>query len=208
MGALGSQSENASATTTPPARTTVDALTKALLQRRAGFTTTGGHALIDGETELSDFGTFLRYFVTRAAIVALLAPFPSQWFDWGGSTGIMRLYSATEMVLIYVLVPSMIWGLGLVFRRCERGGMLLATFAVCLLIQVAIVVTNVGTLFRLRLLFLFPLLIMAAGGGVLGPYQTVGRWLLRLVGNHHTGASDLHREGRRADSEDQLAAKS
>ena len=146
-----------------------------LIQQRRGFVTTGGHALIDGEREVSDTGALLHY-LPRGVIVALLAPFPPQWFDRTGSTGLMRLWSSLEMIFIYAGVAFLLWSRGVgvvaVLERGRRGGLLLLAFTILLMIQVGVVVANIGTLFRLRLLFLFPfLIIVAAGAGCAKPYS-------------------------------------
>ena len=147
---------------------------KALITARLGFTTSGGYSLTDEEVDVSRSIALLRY-LPRSLMMALLAPFPSQWFDVSGSTGVMRVCAGAEMLLIYALLPSVLTGMWLMAMHREPGGLLMLFFATLVMITEALVIANLGILFRLRLLFLFPLLIMAAGAGVLSPYRKIMR---------------------------------
>lgn len=119
---------------------------------------------MDDQAETPSLGA-LWWHLPKGLIIALLAPFPNQWFDTSGSTGVMRVYSAVEMLLLYGLLLLSVASARThtVFQRRDRGGLLLVTFTILLLSGMALTVINVGTLFRLRLLFLFPLLILISG---------------------------------------------
>jgi hypothetical protein len=111
--------------------------------------------------QLRSYGDVLRY-LPRAVANALLAPYPWQWFDLGGGTGPFKALSAVEALLLYAcLVPSVV-GLGTVVVRRSRDALFIAAFIVAVTVLLGLVVTNVGTLFRLRLELLLPL--FAAGG--------------------------------------------
>ena len=130
--------------------------------------------MVDEDVEISDVRGLVRY-LPRTFVVALLTPFPGQWFDYSGSTGRMRLMAAAEMILIYVLLLSMGGGAWAIVRRRERGGLLLLIFVLVMMVQLGFVMANVGTLFRHRLLFLFPLLIIASNPDWPMSYQRLWR---------------------------------
>jgi len=151
----------------------------ALGYRREGFVSAGGHALMDAQIEIKDFDSMTRY-APRALAIGFLAPFPWQWFDTHGSTGVMRLLAGMEMLLVYGLIPGILCGLWDALRWRRLEGLLLIACIVFTAIPISLVVANVGTLFRLRLLFLLPLLIVAAEGDPIGVYSRMWRWLAGL----------------------------
>lgn len=113
--------------------------------------------------------SYAPYAVARA----LLAPFPNEWLEQRGPSSRGKLLAAGEMVLIYLLVPSMVVGavLGLRARPAETSLLLAYALAVALPLGVAIATT--GTLFRLRATFLPALLVIACawGRGGVGPVR-------------------------------------
>lgn len=137
---------------------------------RHGFVASGGHSLMDPLAMISNPGQLLRY-VPRALAIGFLAPFPWQWFDLRGSTGIMRALAGVEMLVFYLLMPGMIVGIGRILRSRRSEDIFLLVFSVVTSVAVSLVVANLGTLFRLRLQFLFPLLIIAATGRPLECYS-------------------------------------
>ena len=149
----------------------------AVLRFRRGYLLTGGHSIVDTK-ELSTFGELLRH-LPQAAMVALLAPFPSQWFDHSGSTGPMRTVASVEMLLLYALLVSLVIGMAVLIHRRGRVESFLLVFTFLLFMQLALVVPNIGTLFRSRLTFLFPLLIIVSGAVLPSPYRAIERFLLR-----------------------------
>jgi hypothetical protein len=143
--------------------------------RREGFISAGGYSLVDAWAQISSPVKLLQY-LPRALTIGLLAPFPWHWFDAKGSTGIMRSLGGIEMLLLYLLLPAMAAGTWACARRRHVGGLLIVTFSLLTLIAVSLVVANVGTLFRLRLIFLMPLLIVAAGGDPLRVLRPLAWW--------------------------------
>lgn len=145
---------------------------EALLRIRQGFVSTGGHSLEDRDVDISSPAA-LWWHLPKGLMVVLLAPFPNRWFDVSGSTGVMPRYAIIEMLLLYgLLLLSVISGLrsvisgpppNVVPRSRDRGRLLLIVFTFFLMSTMALTVINVGTLFRLRLLFLFPLLTLISG---------------------------------------------
>lgn len=158
---------------------------------REVFVSTGGHSLMDPEADISTMSLSVRY-VPRALAIALLAPFPSQWFDAAGSTGRMRGLSSMDMVLLYLLLPGMAVG---VWRSLWAGPrrLYLVLFVLITAVAMTFVVANLGTLFRLRLQFLLPLLIIAAAGDPLGGYRRLltaaSRWRVHAHVRHRRHAA-------------------
>lgn len=152
----------------------------------------GGNALVDANTNISRPLALITY-LPRALLIGFLAPFPWQWFDTSGSTGGMRLFAGAEAVLIYVLLIGLAlraWGAIRLFgligcvrrasRRTPLGGWFLLVYGLSTAVSASLVMANLGTLFRLRLLFWLPLLILVAAGDPLGAYPWY-RWLVGKV---------------------------
>ncbi len=147
------------------ARSTVKESTPGSLDcRRRGFVSSGGYSLVDPSVTISSPQQLLAY-LPRALTVGILGPFPNQWFDTRGSTGMMRALACLEMMLIYgMLLCGLVPGLRRLLRDRPLEGWLIVGFIVFMAIPVSLVVANIGTLFRLRLQFLLPLLIVNAAG--------------------------------------------
>ncbi len=128
-----------------------------------------GHSAIDPGVDIS-YITGMASYLPKGVLVAYFAPFPWQWFDVGGNTGYFKMAAAVEVVLFYVLLPSIWLGLRELWRRRSLGGMFLVSYVVLVSLPIALIVANLGTLFRLRVMFLAPLLIVAAIGGLPRPY--------------------------------------
>jgi len=137
---------------------------------RRGMISTGGHSLVDPTVAFSNLWNVLAY-LPRGLAVAFLAPFPWQWFDNEGATGIFRSFSAIEVILVYLLLPAVIASCWTFLRRHWEEGWFLFIFVALTASLLALTVANLGTLFRLRLQFLLPLLIMVGIGGLPGPYR-------------------------------------
>lgn len=149
---------------------------EALGSRREGFVSAGGHSLMDAWAQINTPPKLLAY-LPRAMVIGFLAPFPWQWFDVGGSTGIMRIFAGAEMVLIYWLIPGLLLGVWRILQQRRAMGYFILAFIGATIVPVSLVVANVGTLFRLRLLFFLPLLVVGAIGQPLGIYRKITEWL-------------------------------
>lgn len=93
----------------------------------------------------------LVLYVPRALQVGLLAPFPPMWVDVGVSpgAGLMRFMAGMEMVVSYVLLVGV--GLLWVDLRSNRPALMVGILmATVLILIMALVVCNVGTLYRMR----------------------------------------------------------
>ena len=93
-------------------------------------------------------------YVPRALQIGFLAPFPDMWSAQGvmPGAGLMRLLAGMEMMIAYVLLG----GGGLLFM-CNRGtrgvGLLIVLQAAIPLLILALVVCNIGTLYRMRYMY-------------------------------------------------------
>jgi len=143
---------------------------------RNGFLSSGGRTLMDTKVKVSTPPQLLAY-LPKAIAIGFLAPFPWQWFDTAGSTGFMRVFAGVEMFLVYGLLPGMLVGLWRLIKRRTVESLMVPVFILCTAIPMALVVANMGILFRLRLHFLLPLLLVASGGLPLGIVQ---RWTGRM----------------------------
>ena len=100
----------------------------------------------------------------RAVVNVFLAPYPWQWFELGGGTGVFKALSAVEALLVYVFILPLITGLVVVVCRGSADGLYLAVFVTATTVLLGFVMTSLGTLFRLRLESLLPLFAVAGPG--------------------------------------------
>jgi hypothetical protein len=129
-----------------------------LSRMRRGFTSAGGHSLIDGDVEFHGYWDVLGY-LPKAVANVFLVPYPWQWFDIGGSTGLFRALSVVETVLLYALIVPLTVGLWAGIRRGPPDALYLALFVLAQAVLLGLIVNNMGTLFRLRLQLLLPLFV-------------------------------------------------
>jgi hypothetical protein len=117
---------------------------------------------IDGDVQINSTADLLRY-VPRAATIGFFAPFPNMWFTQGKSVGSAgRLLSGLESLAMYAVEGLAL--LGVWRRRRQLSVWLLLSVAVTGMTALGLVVVNVGTLYRLRYVFLMLLIIPAAEG--------------------------------------------
>jgi hypothetical protein len=117
---------------------------------------------IDSDVQLNGGGDLLRH-LPRAVAVGFFAPFPNMWLAPGkqvGSAG--RLLAGLESLLMYAVEALALLG---VWRERRRfPAWLLLAVSSTGMIALGLVVVNIGTLYRLRYVFLILLIILAAGG--------------------------------------------
>jgi hypothetical protein len=101
---------------------------------------------------------------------ALWSPFPWQWFAPAGDTGAFRRVAALEAVLLMACTPFFALGVVRGLRSGRDCSLLLSVFALVSLVLMGVIVVNLGSLFRLRLLAVAPMLLLA------GTY-VVYRWI-------------------------------
>ena len=117
-------------------------------------------------------------YIPRAVLIGFLAPFPSQWFGDATIAGrASRLVAGLEMVVWYVLLVGFLYFLvtGPVDLYI-RIWMLIYTLSLVLL--TALVVTNIGALYRMRFVYFLPILI----GGLEGWARFYGQRLHKAAG--------------------------
>ena len=101
----------------------------------------------------------LMFFAPVALLVSWLAPFPWQIGNMSQITVI------PEMLLYYILLPAMFMGWRFVMRyKIKEGGLIIVYIAIMMLV-LAFVEGNIGTLFRHRAMVL-PFIFILAGIGL------------------------------------------
>jgi hypothetical protein len=117
---------------------------------------------MDGGVEFTSAGDVLRY-LPRAMMIGFFAPFPNQWLASGVRVGRAgRLISGLEMSAIYGI--EFLALVGLWRARSSLPAWLLFCVSVVGIMALALVVINVGALYRMRYAFIIPLCILGAGG--------------------------------------------
>jgi hypothetical protein len=120
----------------------------------------GAGSVIDEKVSFNSSTEIVRY-IPRALEIGFFAPFPSLWFSAGNKVGVIgRIVSGAEMTLTYLfeaLACVFVWQTR---RRFSSWLLVLATLIGML--ALGLVVTNVGTLYRMRYPFWILIVIMAA----------------------------------------------
>jgi murein biosynthesis integral membrane protein MurJ len=119
----------------------------------------GADSLIDPEIKPDNVISVIAY-LPRALQIGLFAPFPNVWFS---KLSIMRLVSVLEMAIWYCFVPGVLLAL---LRNSNPARWTCLVFALVFLTVFGFVVPNVGTLYRVRYLYLFIILLLGAVGWV------------------------------------------
>jgi hypothetical protein len=115
---------------------------------------------VDADVRIESTQELLRY-LPRAAEVGFFAPFPVMWFSAGRSVGSAgRLLGGVETLLMYAVEALALVTLWRARRRLEAW--LLFASAAAGVVALGLVAVNVGTLFRLRYVFVMLLIILAA----------------------------------------------
>ncbi|HEX3142847.1 MAG TPA: hypothetical protein VHQ64_02685 [Pyrinomonadaceae bacterium] len=121
----------------------------------------GGAGSIIDETVLFNSTSDIVRYVPRALEIGYFAPFPTLWLTEGGKVGsVGRIVSGFEMLLTYLFEA-----LGCFFvwkTRTRFSSWLLVLATVFGMLALGLVVTNVGTLYRMRYPFWILIVIMAA----------------------------------------------
>lgn len=140
---------------------------------RRGFSEGYPHAgsNIDTDVKFHSAVDVVRY-VPRALQIALFAPFPDKWRESGSSPGAdhMRLVSGIEMAFTYLLLPGVV----LLFMRRGLHGPATLVFiqAIVPAIILVMVVSNIGTLYRMR----FVNMQLLNGLGMIGWVMWLQHW--------------------------------
>lgn len=126
---------------------------------------------IDTEEEFHSASDVVRY-IPRAFQIALFAPFPEMWRERGSAPGAdhMRLVSGIEMAFTYLLLPGVV--LLFLCRGIHSRTTVILIQAIVPVLILALVVSNVGTLYRMR----FVNLQMLNGLGMIGWVLWLQHW--------------------------------
>jgi hypothetical protein len=123
----------------------------------------GGQTAIDADLTFRDGGDVLVY-LPRGLVRLLFSPEPSEWRRSGGATGPFKALAGLEVVLMSALVVPFLVGTGVALAQGRLPAMLLAAYIALSASATALVVVNLGTLFRLRLEFLMPGMVLTGLG--------------------------------------------
>lgn len=136
-----------------------------LAQIRRGFRLSSLEARsnIDNDVGFGSVRDMLVY-LPRAAQIAFLAPFPNQWLREGSypATSLMRRISAYEMIVVYfslLFLPYAIW-----YWRKRIEIWIISIFCVYMMLVHGLVVCNVGTLYRMRYVYITTLVTLGIAG--------------------------------------------
>ena len=146
---------------------------KRLSVLRVGFAahgaSVGAGSQIDADRITDSAGSALAY-MPRAAIVGLLAPFPS---SWTAKMSLFRVVGAMETALWYLLIPGLLWAV-----MARPSSAMVSGMIVCgiLIMFYSYIQPNVGTLYRVRGGPLFFFILCGAIG-----WARIGLTLLSLA---------------------------
>jgi len=134
---------------------------------RLGFHNYGmnieGGSYIDINQDYVDFDSLINYF-PRAVTLGFLSPFPSDMFKTGYETGrIGRLIAGLETLVFYAICFGALYAL---YRsRSQLAPLSISLlFSIMLIILLAYVVPNIGSLYRMRQPYLIPFYIAGVHG--------------------------------------------
>jgi hypothetical protein len=133
----------------------------AATRRRAIETSVEAGSNIDADVQFNGPKDLVRY-APRAIIIGLFAPFPNMWFAVGQYVGRLgKLLADFETLLIYFM--ELLCVVGVWQRRHLFASWLLFFTAVMGCGAVAMVMVNVGSIYRLRYSFLMLVVVLGSG---------------------------------------------
>jgi hypothetical protein len=124
-----------------------------------------GGSSIDLDITFKNAGDMAAY-IPRAIQISFLSPFPADWFSTGKKAAgtAMRLESAFEMMFVYFSLfglPIFIWH----FRKQPAVWVILFACTSMLIIY-AMIIPNIGALYRFRYPYLMPLVCFGVAGWI------------------------------------------
>jgi hypothetical protein len=140
-----------------------------ILRRSYRYGSAGANTNYNEKVELNNASDIFKY-SPYALVISLFLPYPFQFRGAAGlSAKIGQVLTSVEMAAAYILLI----GLGLFFWRRRDGlSFLIALFAIANSFLLALIVTNIGTFYRLRFPYFQILLCLGLAG-----------WLMRISGN-------------------------
>jgi hypothetical protein len=136
-----------------------------LAQARKGFRFSSPEAKSNIDQDIG-FGSVkdILIYLPRAAQIAFLAPFPDQWMREGShqANSMMRRISAYEMIAVYlalIFLPYAIW-----YWRKRIEIWIISIFCIYIMLAYGLVVCNIGTLYRMRYVYITILVALGIAG--------------------------------------------
>ncbi|MCB2226136.1 MAG: hypothetical protein KQH53_05610 [Desulfarculaceae bacterium] len=108
-----------------------------------------------------------------AASLRDLFLFPYPWQRWPSSGGAISKIISAQSLFWYALLPGLVLGLVRLLRRRPRAALLLLFWSLGVGGLLALVVVNLGSLYRMRDMIILPLLATVS----LRPYAALWRWV-------------------------------
>ena len=130
------------------------------------------------DADLSSFPKIFA-FLPKGLFVAFLAPLPWEAFGAHGVAGVLKSLSLVELLLICLLIPFGVRGGWTLLRSKNALAWLLLIYMAIGYIVLALVLVNLGNLFRLRVPFFVVMLLLASAGGL---FESVRQFGVRLGG--------------------------
>lgn len=144
-------------------------------QRRWKYAQSGGVSLVPEAHVLPDGPESLAVIVGASLRNLLLYPLPWQRWPSGSDRLVISLAVTLQSLLWYILLPGMAWGLVEAFRRRSAACPPLVLWVALVGPLLALMIVNLGTLYRIRDLVLLPSLLLLSGA----PYRWLWGKLLR-----------------------------
>lgn len=142
----------------------VEGYAETLGRSRIGLVTQGlvqeAGSLYDIKT-MPNSATEIVAYLPRGLQISLFAPFPSTWFEKLSAT---RLVAVGEMLVWYLVAPGVL--LALWYRRRSTGLWSVLVFSLVIMTIYGVTLANIGTLYRMRYLQLFLLLLIGLMGWI------------------------------------------
>lgn len=124
--------------------------------------TEDGSSAMDRNVVFESWGEVILY-SPKAVLIGIFSPFPNMWFEDGKMFGrVGRLVAAFEVLIIYILSAFSL--LTFYYQRKNFGFWLIGLTVLIGCGALGFVVTNIGTLYRMRYVFWFLLVILGING--------------------------------------------
>jgi len=135
---------------------------------RKGYIQWGGNS-IHPDADISTLKKIIHH-LPRTIGAAILTPYPWRR-SISGDTGVFRNFASVEVLLLVFLLPILIAGGVGVSKMKSLVGCWMLTYGLLVWFLVALVMPIEGSIFRLRLQGVMPVLVAAIGGGGLRIYS-------------------------------------
>jgi hypothetical protein len=137
----------------------------AIVRERFRICFPGAASNIDVQVAFHDVNDILFY-LPRATEIAFLSPFPLDWFKPGTlpANTVMRRVSGFEMVGVYIALALLLVTIWRWRRKPDLW--IVCIFCTGMMLVYALVVANVGTLYRFRYGFIMTLVAVGIAGGL------------------------------------------